>query len=86
MNHNNIKYKDNIILVLNTLIDQETPHKQGNQLYISTLECLQDNNATKEDLFNIYKNYCGYLAYGEFSDNEYEKVKLIADYFDKISK
>lgn len=53
MNHNNIKYKDNIILVLNTLIDQETPHKQGNQLYISTLECLQDNNATKEDLLNI---------------------------------
>lgn len=86
MNNSNIEYKENIISILNTLIDYDNPHKQGNQLYIGTLEFLQDNNATKEELFNIYKNYCGYLAYGEFSDSEYEKVKFIADYFDKISK
>lgn len=77
--------RDSVICVLNTLISPKYEHQQGYHLYVATQKILTSNHITPEQAFDIYRNYCGYLAYGDFSDDEYKQVKLIADYFYKLS-
>ncbi|MCG8710935.1 hypothetical protein JHU04_004252 [Brenneria sp. 4F2] len=56
---------------------------QGEDFYKTALRILQNTNSSKDDLDNLYRNFCGYMAHGEFSDSEYQDIKRLIDCFNK---
>lgn len=56
---------------------------QGMELYRSALEILKDENSTKAELERLYRNFCGYLAHGEFTDEEYQKLLQLLECLEK---
>ncbi|OCG65159.1 hypothetical protein A9G48_00755 [Gilliamella sp. wkB18] len=76
--------KENAIEKLKLLISEST-NNQGVALYNSTITILE-NNPTKETLKNLYRNYSGYLARGEFSKLEYDTLLEIIKFIDCESR
>ncbi|WP_127960491.1 hypothetical protein [Serratia microhaemolytica] len=75
--------KINAINILNEIknkIEHENK-KQGIDLYRSALIILQKEDTTEVELNNLYRNLCGYLAYGEFTDWEYKKIIELIECF-----
>lgn len=56
---------------------------QGKELYKSALIVLQNENSSEDDLRNLYRNFCGYLAHGEFTNSEYQEIKRLIDCLEK---
>ncbi|MGJ0126503.1 hypothetical protein CKF43_20315 [Pantoea graminicola] len=56
---------------------------QGKELYKSALDFLKDESCSNIDLDILYRNFCGYLAHGEFDEEEYQKVLQLISFLKK---
>ncbi|ORM75836.1 hypothetical protein HA42_19875 [Pantoea deleyi] len=78
----------NIQKAIETLIELialvEAKNKsQGKELYKSALDVLKDENCSNIDSNTLYGNFCGYLAHGEFDEEEYQKVLQLISFLKK---
>ncbi|MDJ0037254.1 hypothetical protein QM637_15650 [Pantoea allii] len=64
------------IKILTELIVLSATNKsnQGQDLYKSALGILKNASCTDTEVKSLYRSFCGYLAHGEFNDEEYLKV------------
>lgn len=73
-----------IEILTNAISNLERKNKsQGKEFYKSALRLLQDKNSSQDELDNLYRSFCGYLAHGEFTDSEYQEIKQLIDCFDR---
>lgn len=73
-----------IEILTNAISNLERKNKsQGKEFYKSALRILQDKNPSQDELGNLYRSFCGYLAHGEFTDSEYQEIKQLIDCFDR---
>ncbi|MDE1485657.1 hypothetical protein KKI90_04450 [Xenorhabdus bovienii] len=74
-----------IIIILKSLIHnlEKKESKQGIDLYKNALDFFSKNDLSNEELFNLYRSFCGYLAHGEFTQLEYDSILEIIEILDK---
>ncbi|MDC9821177.1 hypothetical protein ABRQ07_20320 [Pectobacterium polonicum] len=68
-----------IVLLADVIADSERKNRsQGIEFYKSAIRMLQNKNLSDSELKDLQRNFCGYLAHGDFSNAEYQKIlKLI---------
>lgn len=78
----NIQKAIEILIELIDLIERKNK-SQGKELYKSALDVLKNENCSNIDLELLYRNFCGYLAHGEFDEEEYQKVLQLISILNK---
>ncbi|MFB4413170.1 hypothetical protein [Pantoea agglomerans] len=71
-----------VLIELNVLVERKNK-LQGKKLYKSAIDILKDESSSIIDLELLYRNFCGYLAHGEFDDEEYQKVLQLISFLEK---
>ncbi|MGX9276012.1 hypothetical protein ACWXWK_23510 [Pantoea ananatis] len=69
----NIHKSIQILIELIALVERKKK-TQGKELYKSALDILKGESFSIIDVELLYRNFCGYLAHGEFDEEEYQKV------------
>jgi hypothetical protein len=71
-----------ILIELIALVERKNK-TQGKELYKSALDILKDESFSIIDVKLLYRNFCGYLAHGEFDEEEYQKVLQLISFLKK---
>ncbi|MDQ1211383.1 hypothetical protein [Pantoea anthophila] len=71
-----------MLIELIALVERKNK-SQGKELYKSALDVLKNGNCSNVDLELMYRNFCGYLAHGEFDEEEYQKVLQLISFLKK---
>ncbi|MEQ9924047.1 hypothetical protein ABRP60_03615 [Pectobacterium brasiliense] len=72
-----------IILLTDVIADSERSNRsQGAAFYKSAIRVLQNKNSSNSELKDLRRNFCGYLAHGNFSNDEYQKIFKLIDLLD----
>ncbi|AYH07755.1 hypothetical protein C5E22_22320 [Pectobacterium parmentieri] len=70
-------------LLADIITDSEHNNRdQGIEFYQSAMCVLISENVKKSELKSLHSNFCGYLAYGEFDNAEYQKILKLIDFLE----
>jgi len=78
----NIQKAIEMLIELIALVERKNK-SQGKELYKSALDVLKNGNFSNVDLELMYRNFGGYLAHGEFDEEEYQKVLQLISFLKK---
>lgn len=78
----NIQKSIEILIELNALVERKNK-SQGKVFYKSALDILKDENCSIIDSELLYRNFCGFLAHGEFDEEEYQMVLQLNNFLKK---
>lgn len=78
----NIQKAIEILIELIDLVERKNK-SQGKELYKSALDVLKNENCSNIDLELLYRNFFGYLAHGEFDEEEYQKMLQLISFLKK---
>jgi len=78
----NIQKAIEMLIELIALVERKNK-SQRKELYKSALDALKNENCSNIDLELLYRNFCAYLAHGEFDEEEYQKVLQLISFLKK---
>jgi|GEM_PF-4824750 len=78
----------NLIKILDELIADCVANnkKQGHEFYLGTKQSLQEENLSSEEIYNYWRSYSGYSAWGAFDDFDYPKIEQIIALWQQLLK
>ncbi|AOR63358.1 hypothetical protein [Pectobacterium wasabiae] len=72
-----------MVLLADIITDSEHNNReQGIDFYKSAMRVLRSENSKKSELKSLHRNFCGYLAHGEFDNAEYQKIVRLIDFLE----